>query len=75
MTTDTIPRIRPGDRLCRKPEAMRITSIKSNTTWWRLIREGVLPEPIHISSQVRAWIDRELYDALNRIATQGGRRA
>lgn len=75
MPTDATQRIRPGDRLCRKDEAMRITGVTANTTFWRLIREGVLPEPIHISTQVRAWIDRELYDALNRMATQGGRRA
>ncbi|MDN5871354.1 MAG: AlpA family transcriptional regulator [Nitrococcus sp.] len=69
------PRIRAGDRIVRRHEGMLITGVTSNTTWWRLIRLGVLPEPIHLTRQARGWIDRELYDALNKIAEKSGRGA
>lgn len=71
MPTDATPRIRPGDRILRKPEAMRISAITSNTTWWRYVKNGRLPEPVTLGPQLRGWIDREIYAALNRMADGG----
>lgn len=73
MPTHPNPRIRPGDRIARKAEVLSITGL-SNTSLWRLIRQGDLPAPIHLGKQARGWIVRELYEALNAKAEHSGGR-
>ncbi len=48
-----------GDRLLRRPEVERRTGL-SRTSLYRLMREGVFPEPIRVGPRAVRWPESEI---------------
>jgi predicted DNA-binding transcriptional regulator AlpA len=50
-------------RMMTKVEVMKAANVKSYTTIWTWIREGIFPPPRQFSGTIR-WIESEVYEAL-----------
>lgn len=48
-----------GDRLLRRPEVERRTGL-SRTSLYRLMRDGVFPEPIRVGPRAVRWPESEI---------------
>lgn len=52
-------------RLVREEERYRITGVPTST-WYLRMKEGTAPRPVPIGNKSVAWVERELYDWVER---------
>lgn len=53
-----------SDRLLRIKEVLKIIPV-SKSTWWKWIREGKAPQPIHLGTRCTFWRHSDLIDLTN----------